>query len=258
VGNPEREGAVSAAEYEAALALEAEQLRGNAWARGNACVLDSALYLQLWPLLCRPIPAEYIETVGVVKGKPYESTGIRSVQVQIDRMNNVLTPLWWEYRAEHSDAGTICLVTVSVFIAHPEGLVRTVSRSSHGGVDRGSTLGNVYKGSFTNAAKRAFAAHGPGHEVYLGDVDLDPDVSESMAQTQDARRRRVPRGTLSRAQREKVVQAYAEAGITGRELSIYLKAAGVDTPEELTAPATLKMRELLDAELERRAAKETS
>lgn len=142
--------------------------------------LTAGLFVELWPLLRAPIPKAFLETTGAVKGKPYESTGIRSVQVQIDRMNNVLTPLWWADEAEYQDGGRLCCVTVSVIDPQKSGLEggRTLlTRASWGGVDRASSTGNLYKGSYTNAAKVAFARIGPGHEVYLGATDQDPDVT---------------------------------------------------------------------------------
>ena len=91
------------------------------------------------------------------------------MQVLIDRMNNVLTPLGWWYEVEYlldgEDHGKLAEVTVSVGNRGSEPLVTAVSR---GGVNQASTIGNRFKGSETNAAKRAFAQIGPGHEVYLG------------------------------------------------------------------------------------------
>lgn len=139
--------------------------------------LGRGLFDLLYPLLCKPIPSAFIQTVGNVTGKPYVSTGIRSVQVQIDRMNNVLGPYWWGYDEEFEDGGKVAKVTV--YVGDPDRPL--VKRSSRGGVDRGSSTGNEYKGSFTNAAKLAFARVGPGHEVYIGAADLDPDVNESVA-----------------------------------------------------------------------------
>lgn len=154
--------------YEEAIAEEAAQIRGD------AAELTPELFVKLWPLLKRPIPAGFIQSVGRVEGKPYESTGVRSVQVQIDRMNNVLTPLGWRAEDSYEEDGK--LATVSVYVVGAEGRILT-ERSSKGGVSRGSGTGNIYKGSFTNAAKLAFARLGPGHEVYVGAPDLDPDVN---------------------------------------------------------------------------------
>jgi hypothetical protein len=164
----------AAAEFEAGIAEEATKLR-----EGKDS-LTPELFMQLYPLLTRPIPSAYIQTIGSTTGKPYESTGIRSVQVQIDRMNNVLTPLWWHDEVEYSEDGKLAKVTV--IIADNQQAQPLVVRSSRGGVGQGSGLGNIFKGSYTNAAKLAFARLGPGHEVYLGAADLDPDVNQEVAE----------------------------------------------------------------------------
>jgi hypothetical protein len=183
---PEEQAQAEAAASEAAIADEAATIRGD------ATVLSPALLNRLWPLLRRPIPAAYIKQTPAVKGKPYESTGVRSVQVQIDRMNAVLTPLWWWDVVHYEDGGKLALVTICIgnYQQHREGVAEPVNevlaaRQSMGGVNQGSTLGNIYKGSYTNAAKRAFAALGPGHEVYLGAADLDPDVNAEVAEAQE-------------------------------------------------------------------------
>jgi hypothetical protein len=164
-------------------ALESERQLGL-WAREirEAADLEDdprltpRLLNELWPLLSEPIPPAFIQTVPAVEGKPYPSTGIRSVQVQFDRLNNVLTPLWWWYDDKYELEGKLCCVGVHIGnrggMGHP-----FASAHSYGGVSRGSSIGNVYKGSFTNAAKLAIARLGPGHEVYVGATDLDPDVS---------------------------------------------------------------------------------
>jgi hypothetical protein len=169
---------VVALAYEQAIADEATAIRDD------AAELTPELFMKLWPLLKRPIPAGFIQTVGKVEGKPYASTGVRSVQVQIDRMNNVLTPLWWWDETEYEQEGK--LATVTVFVGEASKGLILVERSSRGGVQRGTGIGNLYKGSYTNAAKRAFAAIGPGHEVYLGATDLDPDVDEDAAKANAA------------------------------------------------------------------------
>lgn len=176
------EALADATAYEAQIAKEAAGIRGD------AKELTPALFMELWPLLRRPIPEGFIVATEAVTGKPYPSTGVKSVQVLTDRMDNVLTPLWWwdetEYTGEGSgpkDVGTLARVTVHV----GSNRVPILSRGSHGGVDRASTLGNLWKGTYTNAAKRAFAAVGPGHEIYLGTTDLDPDVSPDAAKAQE-------------------------------------------------------------------------
>src|SRR3990167_8538612 len=90
------EALAEATAYEQAIAAEAEQIRGE------APFLTPKLFSQLYLLLCRPIHPAHIQEVGVVTGKPYESVGVRSVQVQIDRMNNVLGPTGWEDFYTHS------------------------------------------------------------------------------------------------------------------------------------------------------------
>lgn len=205
---------------EIALAARAAEIRGD------ATTLTPELFVKLLPLLREPIPAGFIQTLGVVKGKPYESTGIRSVQVQIDRMDNVLTPMWWRETVDYEQDGKLAKVTVEV------GMPDTplFSRSSHGGVNQASTTGNLYKGSYTNAAKVAFARVGPGHEVYVGMVDLDPDVHEPSAQQQAREPRRDAAALVDPSSAE-----FAGHQITKRqtdqlaEIFLEYKRAGQDT-----------------------------
>lgn len=153
------------------------------WAEEDgAFLLTEKLWNKLYPLLCEPIPDGFIETIGNVPGKPYESTGIKSVQVQIDRMNAILKPQNWFYEDEYFQDGKLAKVTVTVRIQHDSPAAEIhVSRSSMGGVGQASSAGNYYKGSFTNAAKIAFARIGVGHEVYVGAADLDPDTNQEAA-----------------------------------------------------------------------------
>lgn len=166
-----------------ALASEAELAARAAEIRTGEA-MEPALLAKLLPLLAEPIPQAFIKFVPVVTGKPYESTGVRSLQVQVDRMNNVLTPACWWVEANYEDEGMICHVRVYVG-TYPMAIAM---RQGSGGVNRGSTKGNVFKGSYTNAAKRVIAEFGPGHEVYLGaaGADLDPDVNAEVAAGQQA------------------------------------------------------------------------
>lgn len=173
-----------ALDAEAKIADEAAAIRAEHTFSDDRKLLDFDLFLKLWPLLCRPIQPAFIQSVAATKGKPYPSTGIRSVQVQIDRMNNVLTPVWWWYEDEYALEGKLCTVTVYIAGDGPKGYL--LARSSRGGVQQGSSMGNIHKGSFTNAAKLAFARLGVGHEVYIGAIDLDPDVSQEVAAAADA------------------------------------------------------------------------
>lgn len=173
---PTAEEFAAAREYEAEVAEQASEIRGE------SAELTPELFMKLYPLLTKPIPAAYIKTIGTTTGKPYESTGIRSVQVQIDRMNSVLTPLWWWDHVEYEQDGKLATVTIYVGDQSAPGNTEPlIRRSSRGGVGQGSGAGNIYKGSYTNAAKLAFARLGPGHEVYLGAADLDPDVNQEVA-----------------------------------------------------------------------------
>jgi hypothetical protein len=173
-----------AAEYEQGIADAAAAVRYGA----TELTLD--LFLVLYDFLRLPIHEGYLETVTAGEGKPYESTGIRSVQVQHDRMNSVLTPLWWQEHVAYEVDGKLCHVTVYIgrdLYGALEDRDVFFDREAWGGVERGSTTGNLYKGSYTNAAKMAFARIGPGHEVYIGALDFDPDVSSDAAKAQATR-----------------------------------------------------------------------
>lgn len=180
---------------EAAMVAEAEIAAEAATIRGDAKALDAELFMRLWPLLRRPIPQHFIVSTGVTKGKPYASTGVKSLQVLIDRMDAVLTPLWWGYKVDYIGPeglddrgrprqGTLARATVIVGVGANEQPL--LARVSYGGVDQASTVGNLFKASETNAAKRAFAQVGPGHEVYIGATDFDPDTDEDAAKIQEA------------------------------------------------------------------------
>jgi hypothetical protein len=168
-------------QYDAAVAFEVELAAKAAEIRGDATTLTPDLFLKLWPLLREPIPEGFLVEATRGEGKPYDSKGIRSVQIPVDRMDAVLTPLWWWYEHTYEQGGKLCLVTVNIGTFGERVLV---SRSSYGGMNRGSTEGNLYKGTFTNAAKRAFALIGPGHEIYAGAADYEPDVSPAAAREQ--------------------------------------------------------------------------
>jgi hypothetical protein len=165
-----------AATYEEDIARRAAEIRGDEF-KG----LDRAMFIKLWPLLREPLHAGHVTHTPVTTGKPYVSDGASSAQVLVDRMNNVLTPLGWESREEYAADGKLCKVTVVVLDIDGHVLV---TRSSWGGVAQGMGAGNIYKGSWTNAAKLAFARLGPGREVYLGALDFDPDTNAQIAALQ--------------------------------------------------------------------------
>jgi hypothetical protein len=167
-------------ELQQAIASEQEIADEAAVIRGDVRELTPELFMELRPLLRRPIPSGFIVTTGVVTGKPYESTGVKSMQVQVNRMDGVLGATNWGWRTEWFDEGKVAEVTVWI---GPED-APLVRRAARGGVKQASTQGNLYKGSETNAGKLAFARVGPGWEVYVGAADLDPDVSEDAAKAQ--------------------------------------------------------------------------
>ena len=197
-----------AMQYEAAIAAEAAEIRDERVA------LTPALFRSLYPLLRRPIPAGFIKTTGVVKGKPYPSTGVSSVQVQISRMDNVLTPAWWWDEVEYHQEGRLARVRVGLYV-HTS--TPFYSREAWGGVNQASTTGNLYKGSYTNAAKVAFARVGPGWEVYLGATDFDPDTDEDAAAEQGRSAPSSPAGAgekkITKTRAEGLVKAAVRAGV---------------------------------------------
>lgn len=243
----------AAMEYEQAIADEAAKIRADHYGGKDAAFggMDAALFVKLWPLLRRPIPAGFITTTPKVKGKPYESTGIRSVQVCTDRMDAVLTPLAWTIEDEYENNGKLCRVTVTVLSAKGEGLVR---RSSYGGMDHASTGGNLMKGSFTNAAKRAFGLIGVGHEVYLGAADGDPDTDESAAAEQGKaanRERRTTKAPQNTPPAPSVPPDHALAELLAKDddLSALRKRAD-DGMKIVGAKAGQRLRELQAAKTE--------
>lgn len=206
----------------AAIAYEHEIADMAKGIRGDSVALTPALFLELLPLLRKPIPAGFIVETDAVKGKPYKSTGIKSLQVQIDRLDNVLTPLCWHWTTEWSDDGRTATVEVRVLDGDGKALV---VRRARGGVNQASTDGNLLKGSETNAAKLAFARLGVGHEVYLGATDFDPDVDKDAAEIQTA----TPKVETLDADRASHLRDLFDANeaIDARALKIKLGALGV-------------------------------
>jgi hypothetical protein len=225
--------------YEEAIATEAAQIRGD------ATDLTPDLYLKLWPLLRRPIPEAFIVKTGVTKGKPYESTGVKSTQVLMNRMDNVLTPLWWwdeiVYLGDPSTAGERGKVAEIVVHVGSDRTCPLVSRSSPGGVNQASTLGNLFKGTRTNAAKRAFAAHGPGHEVYLGavDADFDPDTSTAAAKAQERGQVPPPVDRIDADRAAELRDAFDRVGADAKKLKIKMQSLGVSATSVNQALASL-------------------
>jgi hypothetical protein len=230
-------------------AMASEMVTGEdaALIRGESTELTLDLFLKLWPLLRRPIPDGFIKTTGVVKGKPYPSTGVSSVQVQITRMDNVLTPAWWWDKVEYHEEGRLARVRVGI---NAYGRAPLYVREAWGGVNQASTTGNLYKGSYTNAAKVAFARVGPGWEVYLGATDFDPDTDENAAKEQAKPRRGAQASTgprpLTDEERAKVVKAIEDAGNDEDGLTMILGAVGAESTDDLTTAQAFEIRKLLD------------
>jgi hypothetical protein len=176
-----RNGTEPASPIAEAMRTEAEIREKALETRKGSEHLTEGLLDKLQPLLEEKIPAGFIQHVPATTGKPYDSDGIKSVQVQVDRMNAVLGITGWRASRTYHDEGKLCHVVVQIL---GEGDTVLAEREGWGGVNRGSTVGNLYKGSYTNAAKLAFAQLGPGHEVYLGATDFDPDTDRVAAEEQ--------------------------------------------------------------------------
>ncbi|MGI8873603.1 MAG: hypothetical protein ACR2KP_04620 [Egibacteraceae bacterium] len=230
---------------EAAIGTEARKIRGD------ATEITPALFLELWPLLRRPIPPALIVTTGIVEGKPYPSTGVKSLQVLTDRMSLVLTPLWWWHEVEYLEAnpvGSLAAVTVFVGLRYEDPRVVLCQATSRGGVDRASTLGNLYKGSLTNAAKRAFAEIGPGHEVYLGATDLDPDVSEDAARAQEQPEKQAAKQPpIGEERAAKLADIIAGSPLTPMDVANKLRAFGIKSLADATEAQGLAVVEWVEA-----------
>lgn len=228
--------------YEEAIREEAEAIWTADENAGDPSV-EAFIFRQLRPLLRRPIPTGFIEHVGEVTGKPYASDGVRSVQVQIDRLDNVLGPHNWGYEANHHSDGKRCYVKAWVGQASDPLFVR----DSWGGMNRGSTEGNLFKGSFTNAAKLAFARLGPGWEVYVGAADFDPDTDEAAAKAQEGADDQPTEQKLTPEQAEKL-QAIVEAAGLKDHLEMKLRQFGASKLTDLTVEQGMALWEWTQAE----------
>jgi len=154
-------------------------------AHGYTGQLTAPLLLELEPLLREPIDPRYIERIPPKSGKPYESTGVKSVQVQVDRMNDVLGAPHWRSLIYYAEGGTVCKAVVlvgnklaSASLDAEGNLVCgdadiLVVRDGWGGHSRGSGKGDILKGAETNTLKRVLARVGPGCDIYRLDYDLD-------------------------------------------------------------------------------------
>jgi len=182
-------------ESERADALDFADLRSQATAiqkahryRGR---LTMPLLRALEDLLNTPIPEAYLHHSAKTEGKPYDSTGLKSLQVQVDIANAVLGGGHWRlltfYKTEHVCHAWV-IVGNNVIQAKlsddgeevlPEGADILLARDGWGGVKRSNHEGDGRKGAQTNASKRALAQAGPGSNVYR--LDFDEDLVDGMA-----------------------------------------------------------------------------
>lgn len=228
-GKTEQGTLAEAIAYEQAIADEANAI----WDRDEHAELlqiDCRLLRELRPLLRRQIPHGFIEHVGEVTGKPYESTGVRSVQVQMDRLDNVLGPENWGYEATYSNDGKRCYVRA--WVGTKDAPLYT--RDSWGGVNRGSTEGNIWKGSFTNAAKLALARLGPAWEVYVGAADFDPDTDKDAAEQQGkSNGEKAEAKPIGKERGERLEKIVADASLSDH-LPAKLRALGIKSLDKAT------------------------
>ena len=218
---------------------EANRIRKNAGYDGK---LTGKLLRELQPLLKAPIPPKYIDRIPPTKGKPYESTGVRSVQVQVDRMNEVLGLEHWRWLPHYAEEGTVCRIVVIVGndlagvrlddrgnldADSLEGAEILVVRDGWGGHNRGSGKGDVLKGAETNTLKRVLARVGPGCDIYRLDYDLDAHNSDPVYQPAAGAQTGIGGDPLSPKQVHLIRARAKDAGLTDTQLcNICLRAAG--------------------------------
>jgi hypothetical protein len=163
------------------LAAKAKEARGP----GYDGTLTAALLIELGELLRLPTPARYVKFIPPATGKPYPSIGLNSAQFQIDVMNAVLGRPHWRI-LRHYPAGKdgfMCKVVVLVgnrlaaasLDEHGELIAGDADilgvGQEWGAVKNATTPADAYKGSATNATKRAIAEFGPGADVYRKDFE---------------------------------------------------------------------------------------
>lgn len=197
------------------LRAEAAEIRVRHGYRGK---LTNALLLDLEALLNTPIPEGYLLHSAPTEGKPYHSTGLKSIQVQVDIANAVLGSAHWRllthYKTEHVCHAWVIIgnnLLPAKLIANgeevePNGADILTTRDGWGGVKRSNHEGDGRKGAQTNASKRALAQAGPGSNVYR--LDFDEELVEGNApankpgQTRRAQPRTADTGRRSKGQQQ--------------------------------------------------------
>jgi len=138
-----------------------------------------------------PTPERLVKTSPPVTGKPYASTGLTSLQPQIEMANAIYGEAHWRWWIEPSaDTDGTYLVTLlignhlhDIVEITGEGEMRAsgpdtevlVSHTLLGSNPNGSNPANKMKGALTNAGKRLLATVGCCGDVYRFDGDGDPD-----------------------------------------------------------------------------------
>lgn len=159
------------------IATEAEAIRKKAKYAGK---LTAKVLVALGEVLRRPTPSKYVQHIPRQPGKPYDSTGLTSSQYQICYMNAAFGRAHWRMLRHYPTqrAGFLCKVVVIVgnnlvsasLDAAGELIVNKADvlalSEEWGSVTYAAAPGDAYKGSATNASKRALAAFGPGSDVF--------------------------------------------------------------------------------------------
>ncbi|MCA1700182.1 MAG: hypothetical protein LC790_15270, partial [Actinobacteria bacterium] len=165
--------------------------------------LTLAMMVELEALLEQPTPTQYVKHIGPTDGKPYPSTGLSSIQYQLSMMNAVLGGPHWRALTHYENDGKLCKVVVIVGNdltkakltadgdLDPGEAEVLCAREGWGAVKRGSTDGDLLKGSYTNAIKRVLAEYGAAADVYRFEFDDESvgGVGAGAGQQREAGRR---------------------------------------------------------------------
>ena len=146
-------------------------------------------------------PEALITTEPPTEGKPYTSTGLSSLQPQIDVMHAIFGPPHWRLRERELEDGVLDLelvigndldapprIDAATGEAHEtpaEVLLRHRMRGSH---TRGRSHGDRYKGALTNGAKRLLAMSGACADVWRFGPDPDEAHNTPAGAARDPRK----------------------------------------------------------------------
>jgi hypothetical protein len=146
-------------------------------------------------------PEALITTEPPTEGKPYTSTGLSSLQPQIDVMHAIFGPPHWRLRERELEDGVLDLelvigndldapprIDAATGEAHQtpaEVLLRHRMRGSH---TRGRSHGDRYKGALTNGAKRLLAMSGACADVWRFGPDPDEAHNTPAGAARDPRK----------------------------------------------------------------------